>query len=680
MSERHFSEFNVAYLNPVSKHPFADPFVLKYCGEYWAYSTGFWSDGHCFGILHSRDLVDWEEIGSAMAPLPGGHTCYWAPEVSYDNGRFLMYYSVGNEERMQIRVAVADGPAGPFVDRGCQLTTEEFAIDPHVFVDEDGAKYLFYATDFLSHTHIGTGIVMDRMIDWFSLAGKPRPITRARYAWQVYDPQRTSKGGARWHTVEGPSVLKRKGRYYQMFSGGNWQNISYGVSYAFSDDLAATEEWQQVSDGSKVLPILRTLPGKVVGPGHNSVVRGPDNQQWFCVYHRWADDGSARLMCIDPLDWAGQEMIVLGPSFAPQPAPNEPTLKGFSFTSPQQKLGDQWDCVSGDWEARDGEALQNALHTDAEARARIVASSFIAEASIRCLTLTNENAGIGISVQAMSETLIQVLLLPGQNCLRFSVRSREDEQLNLPPNFDPQAFQLFRIEITGLTARVQIDQGSLRWEGHLAEAAQTIGLVTRHASAAFVGFAFTAGWEDSFMGGNSNLQDLGWRVESGAWAMTGGNLQQQNPLADALIVKELPLRESVVAYEFVINARFVKVGGPKACYGICLIKGGNVQQNENKKLTFQPALSLTVQEMDNQWTFVAEAGGSARSFTLPDDFDPHKSQQFRFRQEGTMLKFNLASQPLGEVECELGLSLLGLVSRHAAVSFDMVRVTALTKP
>src|SRR5689334_4033206 len=121
------------YLNPVYQREFPDPFVLKYCGEYWAYCTGFWSDGRCFGILHSTDLVNWQEVGGAMQPLPDNPPHYWAPEVSYYNGRFYLYYSMGNEELMEIRVAVAEQPGGPFVDSGRRLTREPFAIDAHVF-------------------------------------------------------------------------------------------------------------------------------------------------------------------------------------------------------------------------------------------------------------------------------------------------------------------------------------------------------------------------------------------------------------------------------------------------------------------------------------------------------------------------------------------------------------------
>ncbi len=270
------------YRNPMHPWPCADPFVLKHAGEYWCYCTGLRPDGGAFGILHSRDLVTWTEVGSALAPLPGGHTCYWAPEVTYDSGRFYLYYSVGNETNMVMRVAVAEHPAGPFVDSGHALTTEEFAIDGHVWVDDDGTRYFFYATDFLTHTHVGTGIVADRLLDPFHLAGEPQPVTRARHDWQVYDPQRKEKGGARWHTVEGPFVMKRKGTYYLLFSGGNWQNVTYGVGYATSDSVLPGHEWDQAVDGTKVLPILRTVPeAGIIGPGHNSVVRGPDNQQLF---------------------------------------------------------------------------------------------------------------------------------------------------------------------------------------------------------------------------------------------------------------------------------------------------------------------------------------------------------------------------------------------------------------
>lgn len=315
------------YVNPVYDRSFPDPFVLKFRDEYYAYCTGFGSDGRVFPILRSTDLVNWSPVGTAMAPLDTSPPFYWAPEVTAADGSFYLYYSVGNEDLMEIRVAVSNRPDGGFVDAGKRLTFNDFAIDPHVFIDGEGQKYLFYATDFLDHSHIGTGTVIDIMTDWFSLAGDPRAVTRARYDWQVYDPKRDNKGGVRWHTVEGPFVMSRKGVYFEMFSGGNWQNTTYGVSFAATGDLDQTDEWTQYSDGEKVFPILRTISGKIIGPGHNCVVRGPNNRELFCVYHRWTNNG--RVLAIDRLDFAGDRIFILGATDTSQPAPFEPSIAGF---------------------------------------------------------------------------------------------------------------------------------------------------------------------------------------------------------------------------------------------------------------------------------------------------------------------------------------------------------------
>src|SRR3954453_18456140 len=93
-------ELTMTYQNPVYHKSFPDPFVLKYCGEYWAYCTATWMDGRWFGVLRSLDVFNWEAVGGAREPLPGEWPCQWAPEVSYLNGVFYLYYSLGNETTM----------------------------------------------------------------------------------------------------------------------------------------------------------------------------------------------------------------------------------------------------------------------------------------------------------------------------------------------------------------------------------------------------------------------------------------------------------------------------------------------------------------------------------------------------------------------------------------------------
>lgn len=88
--------------------------------------------------------------------------------------------------------------------------------------------------------------MVDRLTDPLQLAGHPSPVSLPAYDWQIFDPRRASKGNLRWHTIEGSFALKHKGRYYQMFSGGNYQNRSYGVSYVVTEDIHTQHEWQVI--------------------------------------------------------------------------------------------------------------------------------------------------------------------------------------------------------------------------------------------------------------------------------------------------------------------------------------------------------------------------------------------------------------------------------------------------
>ena len=459
--------------------------MLKHAGAYWCYVTGLEPDGRAFGVRHSHDLVHWADVGGALERLPAGaldvpDTCYWAPEVTYDNGRFYMYYSVGNEEHMQIRVAVATHPAGPFVDRGLRLTQEPFAIDAHVFIDDDGARYLFYATDDLTHDRVGTGTAMDRLVDWFTLAGESRPVTRAKFDWQIYDPKRESKGGARWHTIEGPSVLKHAGRYYQFFSGGNWQNDSYGVGYGVTADLTSAREWDQPCDGEHALPLLRSRPAEgVYGPGHNSIVRGPDNREIFVVYHRWDLAAQQRVLAIDRLEWVDGAPVVRGPTSTPQPEPAAPRIAGFtSFEHDGQGVS-----------AADDRMTLSPEGDDCVARLSLPTDRFLVEVSAQALG-ANPVGDIGVQVCRNADVLADLRLTSDARSAILRVNGELDRVL--PVGFDLSVLHLLRIEVEGDQIDLMVDTPATTVTAGLPGRPTHLCLLARGSRAAFVGFALTA--------------------------------------------------------------------------------------------------------------------------------------------------------------------------------------------
>jgi beta-xylosidase len=314
-------ESDATYTNPVHGSYFADPFVLRHGDRYFAYGTNdLDANGRAFEILESPDLVHWTTVARALDAVDGlDPRDHWAPEVAELDGRFYMYFSAGVSDRdHKIRVAVATRPEGPFEYEGKVLTpNERFAIDADPFRDDDGQWYLYYARDVLEGERVGTSLAVDRLVDMYTLAGEPIDLLRASADWQIFKRARLMYGQTYdWHTLEGPFVVKRRGRYWCLYSGGAWTGSGYGVSWAVADSPLGPFT-EAVSDGPA---LLRTRPDLVLGPGHNSVVAGPDGDDYI-VYHAWDPDMTARRMCIDRLEWTDEGPRTRGPTITPQPAP-----------------------------------------------------------------------------------------------------------------------------------------------------------------------------------------------------------------------------------------------------------------------------------------------------------------------------------------------------------------------
>lgn len=317
--------YGATYHNPVWHGYLADPFVLEHDGEYYAYGTGpATPDGRIFPVLRSRDLANWEPVGGALVPPTGAGRDFWAPEVAYRDGQFFLYYSMADESgdmSHRLRVAVADHPAGPFID--CErllLPGEGFCIDGHPFRDPaDGRWYLFFAKDFFDG-RVGTALAAARLADdMMSIDGPVTTILRPSADWQIYERERIHYGRCwdAWHTVEGPSVAAHDGRYYVFYSGGNWQTEGYGVGCAVADNVLGP--YREATSGPSV---LRGDGERIFGPGHNSTVLGPDGRTRLIVYHAWDVDHTARRMCLDPLEFTVTGVRCLGPTSTPQTLPS----------------------------------------------------------------------------------------------------------------------------------------------------------------------------------------------------------------------------------------------------------------------------------------------------------------------------------------------------------------------
>ncbi len=269
------------YRNPIiDRLGPADPHVIRYEGKYYLYPT---LDGRGYDVFVSEDLVHWQEKGKVFTDPRGG---VWAPDVFYNrrgDRRFYLSYtddappSAAGKRGKEIGVAVADGPMGPFEDKGILAAD---AIDAHLFQDEDGAFYLYYV-----HLAGGFKIMVQPMSDPLTKKGAPQTVIRPTEPWEKLSGEVT----------EGPFMLKHRGIYYLMYSGTGADSPNYGVGYATArSPLGPFVKYP----GN---PIAHR-GGNVLGPGHHSVVEGPDGRLWM-VYHQKASTkkGWDRFLAIDPL-------------------------------------------------------------------------------------------------------------------------------------------------------------------------------------------------------------------------------------------------------------------------------------------------------------------------------------------------------------------------------------------
>jgi beta-xylosidase len=142
-----------AYTNPVGEGlGMGDPFVVRYGQTY--YLTGTTDTGGGFRLWSSANLVDWTPLGFAYRRGQGawGEKSFWAPELFRHRDRHYLIYSAsrgnadGDKAGFRICLAAADSPAGPYHDIHAPWCDPGYScIDGHVFVDEDGTAYLYFA-------------------------------------------------------------------------------------------------------------------------------------------------------------------------------------------------------------------------------------------------------------------------------------------------------------------------------------------------------------------------------------------------------------------------------------------------------------------------------------------------------------------------------------------------------
>ncbi len=308
------------YKNPITDTKIADPVMLYHDGKYYCYGTSA-HDG--FKVFSSPDLSEWTCEGYAFQNYDGfyGHDHFWAPEVYYKNGKFIMVFSCRDQKQVHhICIATSDTPTGPFIDinEGKPVFAPEYSvIDANLLFDDDGKVYMYYSRDcsmnIVDGIHESHIYVVELSQDLKSSVTRPVLCTRPDCEWE-------KKSGNSWRWNEGPCAFKRGGVYYLMYTANFYQSADYAVGYATSSSPLGPF----VKSSSN--PILSSDGTNAAGTGHNNYFMSPDGTEMYTVYHSLKNKVDFKegrvpnidLMCFD----SDGNLTIKGPTSTDQPLPS----------------------------------------------------------------------------------------------------------------------------------------------------------------------------------------------------------------------------------------------------------------------------------------------------------------------------------------------------------------------
>ena len=245
-------DFTVTFNGRTTNLGIGDPAVILYNGLYYMYATG---DNHSYHVYLSSDLVHWRKGPVIFETAENG---LWAPDVFYnpDDEKFFLYYTVNR----RIGVAVSRRPDTLFADKGTLILG---AIDAHMFLDDDGRHFLYYAT------YPGLNIYVQEMVSPLRKKNAPPvKLLEPTAPWEKKHIQVT----------EAPWLLKHNDIYYLIFSGGGSDSMDYAIGYATAK--SPTGPFTRYAGN----PIIKKGNG-VYGPGHASVTVDNKGNLWM-VYHQ----------------------------------------------------------------------------------------------------------------------------------------------------------------------------------------------------------------------------------------------------------------------------------------------------------------------------------------------------------------------------------------------------------
>ena len=270
---------NGKYKNPVLDADYSDPDVCRVGDDYYMTSSSF-ACIPALQILHSKDMVNWRIIGTAIerllpeerfSQMQHGNGV-WAPSIRYHQGEFYIYYG---DPDTGIYMVKSKDPAGKW-DNPVLVKAAKGIIDTCPLWDEDGNAYIV-------HGYAGSRAGLKSILGLIRMTPDgTRAIGESRIIFDGHI------GNA---TIEGPKFYKRDCWYYIFAPAGGvptgWQTVLR------SKNIWGPYEWKIVMAQGNT---------NINGPHQGAWVDTPDGKEdWF--FHFQDKEAYGRVVHLQPMKW-----------------------------------------------------------------------------------------------------------------------------------------------------------------------------------------------------------------------------------------------------------------------------------------------------------------------------------------------------------------------------------------
>jgi arabinan endo-1,5-alpha-L-arabinosidase len=296
-----------------------DPSVIKAGDTWYVFATGKAQDGGQFQIRCSADLHAWKLCGHVFDQIPDwirrdspGTQELWAPDISFENGEFRLYYAYSLFGKNTSGIALATNKTldrsslnYKWEDRGLVLlskATDDFnAIDPNFVLDAQHHAWLVFGS-------FWSGIKMRRLDDH---TGMLSPSDQKIYALATRrrpDDAPPAPPGLPpdWEAIEAPFIVHHGGYYYLFVS---WDLCCRGTKSNYRTMVGRSTRVTGPYVDDHGLPMMEgggapLLSGDArwLGPGGESVLMqtpGPD----ILVFHAYDAHTGKPALQISTIAW-----------------------------------------------------------------------------------------------------------------------------------------------------------------------------------------------------------------------------------------------------------------------------------------------------------------------------------------------------------------------------------------